>query len=354
MSQDEHFRKEVERLKDKYLCPDLEIIPCELTKEQLQKRRFDEADLHFKDYDFQDYKNGKLYIPSFYEDEIDLPTTGNKFIRSQVLFQKGDLVQVQAEIGHWKLRPFNTRHKEYVVEDRKNHQIEEGFAYWRREDGKPSRWAYLKEEDWKKRKAQLEEDLSNPVLREVELDFYYLLNEAAKSEASYDKLQTKQTFLTFLQNVNELDWYLANVLGLWAAFKLYPVSLYESLLERIDELHDELVPAAFDFCESYDGEVLHSKKHPELEEFHSKAKTFLIEGYEVIDGKACLNAMRMYKERQQTDTDNTKEMFEKYQKTAVELCKDNKDKNKSTFVSLEDVKKQLGEVKKNKKQLKGR
>lgn len=329
MSPNKEFRQEIEYLKNKYMCPDLRIVPYTMEESQLVKRRFDQDDLHYER--FQDFSKDELLIPPFHEDEMDLPAIGSKFIRSTTNFYKGDLVQVTVEIGHWRLKYHDIRHKEYVVAAKNT----VGFAYWKEK----KRWAFLKPEDWEVRKEELEKDLENPILREAEIEFYELLQEASKARNTYVIQLTTSALLDLVKKLEEIRWYLENVPGLWAAFKLYSLPMYKLLLKRIEQLYNNVLPKALSIIENYDSEVINWKDYKVLEEFEELIKPFLLEGYEIVEDIAYPNVIRMYTERMQTANYASVETLKQYKEIALNLYY--KNKQKESFIWFNEIKSEL-------------
>lgn len=326
MSPNKELRQEIEHLKNKYMCPDLYIVPYHMSDSQLQKRQFDEEDLHFER--LQNFTKNELLVPAFYQDIMDLPTVGSKFIRSTTNFYKGDLVQVTVEMGHWRLKYHDIRHKEYVT-DAKNTV---GFAYW----SEQKRWALLNPKDWKKRKEELEQDLENPLLRQVELEFYYLLEEAAEARKTYVIQLTTASFLSLIAKLEELKWYLQTVPGLWAAFKLYSLPVHDLLLNRVKDLYNNALPKALKLAEEHESKVLDWKDYELLEEFEELIKPFLLEGYEVVEDRVYPNVRRMYTERQQVDSYASVETLKQYKEIASDLFYNSG--QTSSFVWFNEVK----------------
>jgi hypothetical protein len=320
----QEFKNIVKLLHRKYMCPDLSIQTYELDEEQVAKRQFDDKDLHFERYQSVNLENGFLLIPPFYEEAINLPAVGTKFIRSRVDLYCGDLAQVTVEIGYWRLKPHDIQHKDYVVTGKKT----VGFAFFREEN----RWAMLNLDDWKKRKKAMDEDLSNPILRQMELDFFNHLTLTVQSREKYVTLLLEEDANLLIENLYALEWYVKNVPMLWSAFKLYPLEMYTHVVKRVNAIYDDALKDAESFLKKFEGsEVIPNEG--EMLVLDRALKPILLEGYEVIHDTVYSNVLRMYLERQQTDKFANLETLRQYQEIAFNLSK----KQQDAFVWFKEV-----------------
>lgn len=309
------FIEVVEGLKKKYMCPDLTIKPYEIEQEQVEKSRFDEEDLHFEKYQAENITSGLLLIPPFYEDPVNLPATGAKFIRSTVDFFCGDLAKVTAEIGFWKPKSHDMQHKDYIVTDKNTVYL----AYWNEQE----RWAFLRPEEWNKRKVEMEDDLSNPILRQMELDFFALLSKAVRTKDRYVTLLFQEDAMLLIEDVERLQWHFQNVPILWAVFKLYPQEMYDRVMKRVNLIYGKPVERAKEYIKELWGSEIINRQGPMLE-LDKLLVPVLFEGYEIVNGTVYSNVVRMYHERQQTERFTNNQTLKLYNETALEL-KDGKD-----------------------------
>src|SRR4051812_42159838 len=109
MNQD--FFDLVDLFERKYFCEDLDFRFKDIKEESKQKRRFDHEELKFEEGQSKNLENGFIELPNFYEEPMNLPISGTKFIRSRVKYYQGDLAQIVCEIGYWRLKPHDLQHR---------------------------------------------------------------------------------------------------------------------------------------------------------------------------------------------------------------------------------------------------
>lgn len=331
----------IQMLQRKYFCKDLKFVFTDIDDEQIAKRQFDEEDLNFENEQAEHLIDGFFELPRFYEEAVNLPATGTKFIRSHVEFYCGDLAQVTAEIGYWRLKPHDLKHKDYVVTKKKHITL----AFWKEEN----RWALLNPDDWNKRKHELDEDLSHPALRQMEIEFYDKLLLAAESRESYFTKHLQSDAEWLIEDLKKLKWYAKNVPMLWGAFKLYNKKMYKKTMDRVNFVYDELFDKANTYITGENDNEGYLEVVPETHALDDALIPILFNGYEIVDDEVYSNIFRMYSERQQTNTFANLETLNDYKDTALKIYNDRieKDMDADTFVQLQDVKTTLLQKKKS-------
>lgn len=329
------FDELMEMLEQKYFCPDLQFQYYELDDKQIDKRQFDEEDLKIQYKQEENLEKGIFYLPAFYEEPVNLPISGTKFMRSRVEFYCGDLAQVIVEIGYWRLKPHDLQHRDYVVTGR--NKI--GIAYWK-DEGK---WSLLNPKDWNKRKEELDEDISNPLIRQMELEFFDKLQKARKARETYVTYEQRKHAKHLFKCLDEIEWYMKNVPMLWSVFKLYPKDMYEHIMERVDAVYRQTLDNAVSHVEELDEEKVLVKREFEMNDLDIVLRPLLRDGFEVLDKEVHPNFLRMYFEKQQTDHFANLETLQAYKKIACNLAEkhlNNDNEEDDEFVTLEDVEKQ--------------
>ncbi|WP_312096200.1 hypothetical protein [Niallia sp.] len=329
------FIELMEMLEQKYFCPDLQFQYYDLDEEQIDKRLFDEEDLKIQYNQEQNLEKGIFYLPAFYEEPVNLPISGTKFMRSRVEYYCGDLAQVVVEIGYWRLKPHDLQHRDYVVTGR--NKI--GIAYWKDE----RKWALLNPKDWNKRKEELDEDISNPLIRQIELEFFDKLIDARKARETYVTYEQRKHAKYLFDCLNDIKWYLKNIPMLWSVFKLYPKDMFKHIMDRVDAVYSQILNNAISYVEELDEEKVLVKRESEMNDLDIALRPLLRDGFEVVDNQVYPNFLRMYFEKQQTDYFANLETLQEYKKIACNLAGKhlkNDNKEEDEFVTLENVEKQ--------------
>ncbi|MEH6948293.1 hypothetical protein V7068_14725 [Bacillus sp. JJ634] len=346
----------VQLFEERYFCDDLEFRyidineitetkrklhqkdeeETEILKKSTEKRRFDHEELKFEEGQKENLENGFLNIPKFYEEPVDLPLYGTKYIRSYVEYYAGDLAKVVCEIGYWRLKPNDLQHRDYVSTKKNAIYI----SYYHEE----KRWSLLSKDVWEKRREELERDLDNPLLRAIESEFYDVLMKTIDNRKLYYEHELRDEAEAFVYDLKDLGWYIENVPLLWASMKLYNKEMYHKILDRMDEVYKGSLPELERYIDSYPYEDAYPNFLPHSEEskkLENDTYLLLASGFEVVGGRVFPNLQRMYKERQETNYYANVDELNGYKEIAKLLHEENKKKkgkDADTFVEFKEVK----------------
>lgn len=323
------FEDLVMELENRYRAPKLKIKEYALSNEQLGKVRFDEEDIHFEVK--QDVSFGLLLVPSSYEESLNLPLLGNKFIRYSIDYHRGPLFQITVESGYWKLKNHDMRYKEYVVELKNTVHLN----YWFEQ----KRWAFIKKEDWLKMYQDMQQDLNQPILRQLELAFADLLDTAAKVRHALSSKQLTPLAKEYISILRDLSWYIERVPKLWFIFNVYSKDMYYRILNRLNNLHkwlDEADAFIYEKEKNHDPIAKIDEENTPLYLLDSAAEPLLLEGYEVFNNSVTPSLQTIFTHNKPFETHANNQTLKDYETIALDISR----KKKKTFVWMNEVKAQ--------------
>ncbi|MGG0476083.1 hypothetical protein ABEY96_28280 [Priestia aryabhattai] len=332
----DRFEELVRVLEKKYYCPKLLVVEEELNDEQKRQVHFKKEDLHLESK--EDLVKNFIKVPAYYTEDRNLPLLGNKFIRYSIDFNKGNLMKITVEKGFWKLKSHDLRFREYIVPEPKAENRNVIYLnYWFEKE----RWAMLDATEWRKMHDEMEKDLSEPLLRELEIEFEDILYKAASIRYNLHKYDTIDIARDYINIIYNLFWYIDNVPRLWYIFNVYPIEMYQRIQDRVFNIESVFNKADNFLLEKESaGEAIADidNKTSPLHVLDLACQYFLLEGYEVIQDKAYPSLQTIFTIRKEFEKHATTQTLHDYKSIAVDLNNNSMDdKERDNFVWLTEI-----------------